>query len=94
MISVGCFQIRIFQEIKALRVERILRPVATFDDFADDNNETPDKETNNEEVAKVLDSGAYGGERFHVEWNKGEKQARKSLGEVADDSRRYTAVPS
>ncbi len=54
-ISVRCFQIRIFQEIKALRVERIPRPVATFDAFGDDNNETPEKETDNEEVAKGLD---------------------------------------
>ncbi|GAI16702.1 unnamed protein product, partial [marine sediment metagenome] len=44
-ISVGYFQIRILQEIKALRAEKTLRPVATFDAFADDNNETPDKET-------------------------------------------------
>ncbi len=57
-ISVGCFQIGILQEIKVLRVERIPRPVATFDAFADDNNETPGKETDNEEVAKGLDFGA------------------------------------
>lgn len=93
-ISVAYFQIRIFQEIKALRVERILRPVATFDPFGDANNETPEKEADNKEVAKGLDFGAYGQEGFQVEWNKGKKQARKSLGEVADNSRHYTAVPS
>ena len=46
------------------------------------------------EVAKGLDSGAYGQEGFQVEWNKGKKQTRKSLGEVTDDSKHYTAVPS
>ena len=95
-ISVGYSQIIIFQEIKALRAEKILRPVVTFDAFGDDNNETPEKETDNKEVAKGLDFGTYGQEGFQVEWNKkkGKKQARKSLGEVADNSRHYTAVPS
>ncbi len=79
MISVEYLQIRIFQEIKALRVERILRPVATFDAFADSNNETPEKETDNEEVAKGLDFGAHSQEGFQMEWNKGKKEARKSL---------------
>ena len=74
-MSVGYFQIRIFQEIKALRLERILRPVVTFDAFGDDSNETPEKETDNKEVAKGLDFGTYGQEGFQA----GNKQARKSL---------------
>ena len=73
-ISVGYFQIRIFQEIKALRAEKILRPVVTFDAFGHDNNETPEKETDNKEVVRGLDFGAYGQERFQVEWNKGKNK--------------------
>ena len=93
-ISVGYFQIRIFQEIKVLRAEEIITPVVTLDAFGDQNKEASEKETDSKEVAEGMDFEAYGQEGFQVEWNKGKKQARKSVGDVADNSRHYTAVPS
>ncbi len=63
-ISVGYFETRIFQEIKPLRAEEILRPVVTFVAFGYENKEAPEREEDNEEIAKGQDFEARGQKVF------------------------------
>ena len=62
--------IKTLEEVRALKMEEVLRPVVTFNKVGDVNKEAPKIYADNEEIKRATRLEPYGDDGFLVEWKK------------------------